>query len=238
MKQVVFAEGMLDLTENLPAADVTLLATTANLVANEDLHPALIQLLLQSARDVHEGGGFFEAPREFPSPFAVDIPIDEDAKRYFQNGPSLLYRFLPFRWANWLDRMKLLIAPMIVLLIPLAKLFPPVYRFRIRRRIYLWYHVLREIDQKLKLHEEDNVDFTEDILRLRKMETELAEVSVPLSYMEEFYNLRLHVNYVLELLRERCQRPGEQMPEATGFRELNISGTGDAEDVAEAHPAK
>lgn len=204
LKQVTFAEGMLDLQQNLPAADVELMATTANLVASDELHPALIQLLLQAAQDVHEPGGFFEAPREFPSPFGVDIEINEDAQRYFRNGPSFLYRFLPFRWANWLDRMKLLLAPMIVLLVPLAKAFPPVYRFRIRRRIYTWYRVLREIDQKLKQQTGD-VDFAEDIQHLQKMETELAEVSVPLSYMEEFYNLRLHVNYVLDLLRERCR---------------------------------
>lgn len=209
LKTVTFAEGMLDLRQNLPGKDITMLATTASLVANDDLHPALIQLLLEAAHDVHDAGGFFEAPREFPSPFGVDIEINPDAKRYFRDGPSFLYRYLPFRYANWLDRMKLLIAPMLMLLVPLFKFFPPLYRYRIRRRIYRWYRILREIDQKLKQHDEDNVDFTPDILRLQSLETELAEVSVPLSYMEEFYNLRLHANYVLGLLKDRCQSPGE-----------------------------
>lgn len=203
LKTVTFAEGMLDLRQNLPDQDVTMLATTANLVANKDLHPALIQLLLEAAHDVHFSGGFFEAPREFPTPVGVDIEINRDAKRYFRDGPSFLYRYLPFRYANWLDRMKLLIAPMLMLLVPLFKFFPPLYRYGIRRRIYRWYRILREIDQKMKQHEDDNVDFTPDILRLKSLETELAQVSVPLSYMEEFYNLRLHVNYVLGLLRDR-----------------------------------
>lgn len=209
LKTVTFAEGMLDLQQNLPEHDVTMLATTANLVANEDLHPALIQLLLEAARDVHFTGGFFEAPREFPSPVGVDVQINSDAKRYFRDGPSFLYRYLPFRYANWLDRMKLLIAPMLMLLLPLFKFFPPLYRYGIRRRIYRWYRILREIDQKLKQHEDDNVDFSPDILRLKSLETELAQVSVPLSYMEEFYNLRLHVNYVLGLLKDRYQPPDE-----------------------------
>ena len=180
-----------------------MLATTASLVANEDLHPALIQLLLEAARDVHDSGGFFEAPREFPSPLGVDIDINPGAKHYFRDGPSFLYRYLSFRYANWLDRMKLLIAPMLMLLVPLFRFFPPAYRFRIRRRIYRWYHILREVDLKLKQHEDDSVDFAPDIQRLKSLETELAEVSVPLSYMEEFYNLRLHVNYVLALLQDR-----------------------------------
>jgi TRAP transporter TAXI family solute receptor len=203
LKTVTFAEGMLDLRQNLPEQNVTMLATTASLVANDDLHPALIQLLLEAAHDVHFTGGFFEAPREFPSPIGVDIAINPNAKRYFRDGPSFLYRYLPFRYANWLDRMKLLIAPMLMLLVPLFKFFPPLYRYGIRRRIYRWYRILREIDQKLKQHEDDNVDFSPDILRLKSLETELAQVSVPLSYMEEFYNLRLHVNYVLGLLKDR-----------------------------------
>lgn len=203
LKTVTFAEGMLDLRQNLPKKDITMLATTASLVANEDLHPALIQLLLEAARDVHDSGGFFEAPREFPSPLGVDIDINPGAKHYFRDGPSFLYRYLSFRYANWLDRMKLLIAPMLMLLVPLFKFFPPAYRFRIRRRIYRWYHILREVDLKLKQHEDDSVDFAPDIQRLKSLETELAEVSVPLSYMEEFYNLRLHVNYVLALLQDR-----------------------------------
>lgn len=209
LKTVTFAEGMLDLQRNLPDHDITMLATTASLVANDDLHPALIQLLLEAARDVHFTGGFFEAPREFPSPVGVDIEINPDAKRYFRDGPSFLYRYLPFRYANWLDRMKLLIAPMLMLLIPLFRFFPPLYRYGIRRRIYRWYRILREIDQKLKQHEDDSVDFTADILRLKSLETELAQVSVPLSYMEEFYNLRLHVNYVLGLLKDRYL-PGDE----------------------------
>ena len=209
LKTVTFAEGMLDLRKNLPEQDVTMLATTANLVANDDLHPALIQLLLEAAHDVHFSGGFFEAPREFPSPVGVDVQIHSDAKRYFLDGPSFLYRYLPFRYANWLDRMKLLIAPMLMLMLPLFKFFPPLYRYGIRRRIYRWYHILREVDQKLKQHEDDNVDFTPDILRLKSLETELAQVSVPLSYMEEFYNLRLHVNYVLGLLKDRYQPPDD-----------------------------
>lgn len=205
LKQVTFAEGMLDLRSNLPDQDIRMLATTANLVANEDLHPALVQLFLEAAKDVHESGGFFEQPQQFPSPFGVDIPIDQGAQRYFRDGPSFLYRFLPFRIANWLDRMKILLAPMLVLLVPLVKFFPPIYRYRIRRGIYRWYKVLREIDQKLQ--EDSYHDFSEDIKRLESLETELAEVSVPLSYMEEFYNLRIHVNYVLGLLSDRYKQP-------------------------------
>lgn len=207
LKSVTCTEGMLDLAENLPPQDVTLLAATASLVARKDIHPALIPLLLQAAIEVHDDGGFFEAPGQFPAANGVDLAINPAARRFHKNGPSFLYRYLPFRYAGWLDRMKLLLAPLAILLLPLLKAFPPIYRWRIRSKIYRWYNVLREIDQKLQDGELN--DYTADIRRLELLETELAEVSVPLSYMEEFYNLRLHVNYVVNLLTEKQKASSE-----------------------------
>ena len=211
LKSVTCTEGMLSLEENLPPRDVTLLAATASLVSRNDLHPSLVPLLLQAATEVHEDGGFFEAPRQFPSALGVDLVINPAAKRYHKNGPSFLYRYLPFHIAGWLDRVKFLLAPLVMLFLPFAKAFPPIYRWRIRSKIYRWYLVLREIDQKLQdgaSNDAGPADYTEDIKRLENLETELAEVSVPLSYMEEFYNLRLHVNYVVNLLTERQKHHG------------------------------
>ncbi|MCA9267233.1 MAG: C4-dicarboxylate ABC transporter substrate-binding protein, partial [Planctomycetales bacterium] len=196
---VTLGEGLLDLDRNLPDHQVTLVAPTACLVARGDLHPALTPLLLEAAAEVHAGGGYLEEPGEFPSPHRVDFPIGAEARRYFSRGPSLLYRYLPFRAAAWIDRVKLMLLPLITLLLPLAKAAPPVYRWRIRSKIYRWYRVLRDIDQKLKDSSEP-IDAAAEVARLKTLDRELAEVSVPLSYMEEFYNLRLHIRYVQERL--------------------------------------
>ena len=201
LSSVTLAEGLLDLKRNIPHRDIVLLAPTANLVARSDLHPALVPLLLGAVNEVHEPGGFLEQPGAFPSPQHVDYPLRNEAQRYFKSGPSLLYRWLPFLVAAWLDRMKMLLLPLVTLLLPLVKAAPPLYRWRIRRKIYRWYRVLREIDQKLKTAGPET-DFCEDIATLRRLEHELAEVSVPLSYMEEFYNLRLHVSFVLGRLEK------------------------------------
>lgn len=207
LSNVQLSEGLLDLTHNVPQRDNSLIAPTACLVARADLHPALVPLMLEAATEVHSGGNFLEEPGEFPSPHHVDLPLSESARRYFNRGPSALYRYFPFRLAAWLDRTKVMLLPLLTLLFPLAKYAAPVYRWRIREKIYRWYAVLREIDQKLK-NADDDVDFSADIARLRRLEAELAEVSVPLSYMEEFYNLRLHISYVLTRLDE-YQRNGQ-----------------------------
>ncbi len=204
LSSVTIAEGMLDLKRNRPAKDIELLAPTAVLVARQDLHPALVPLFLQAASEIHEGGGVLEVPRAFPSEEHVEFPINKDARSFLRSGPSFLYRNLPFSIAAWVDRMKLMLLPLLTLLIPLFKAAPPLYRWRIRSKIYTWYGALREVDQARKESSELEV-LAPHIDRLKEVEKELAEISVPLSFMEEFYNLRWHVAFVLEQLESQQQ---------------------------------
>jgi hypothetical protein len=99
-----------------------------------------------------------------------------------------------------------MLLPLLTLLLPLLKAAPPIYRWRIRCRIYRWYRVLRQIDEQVKTASAGD-DFAAEIAHLRTLENELAEVSVPLSYMEEVYNLRMHVEFVLRRL-ERLRDDG------------------------------
>ena len=94
----VRAQGAIDLAADIPASDVQLLATTAGLVARESLHPALIDLIMQAASDVHGGGGLFEQRGEFPSPDYNEFPLSKEAVRFYEHGPPFLQRYLPF-WA-------------------------------------------------------------------------------------------------------------------------------------------
>jgi TRAP transporter TAXI family solute receptor len=205
LSSVTLAEGILDFGRNTPTNDCVLLAPTANLVARSDLHPALVPLLLKAIHEVHESGTILQAPGTFPSPKHVEYPLAATAGRYFQSGPTMLYRYLPFRAAAWVDQVKLILLPLCTLLLPFLKVAPPIYRWRIRSKIYRWYRVLREIDQKLK-RTGAATDLAEEIAKLKRLDEELADVSVPLSYMEEFYNLRLHAAYVLQRLNQMQAR--------------------------------
>ncbi|MDP7015933.1 MAG: TAXI family TRAP transporter solute-binding subunit [Pirellulaceae bacterium] len=202
LSSVTLPAGLIDLQRNIPSRDIVLLAPAANLVARSDLHHALVPLLMQTVNEVHESAGLLAEPVPLPSPDFVDFPINKHAREYFRAGPSLFYRHLPFWLAAWLDRVKLMLLPMCTLLIPLLKVAPPIYRWRIRSKIYRWYRVLRQVDQKLK-DAEPGTDFDQDIENLKVLETELAQVSVPLSYMAEFYNLHLHISFVLERLHQQ-----------------------------------
>ena len=212
---VTLAEGVLDLARNIPPQDTTQVAVTANLAASRDLNPSLIPALLDAVAKVHRHGGVLEQRRQFPSVDFIDLPLNEDARRYITSGPSFLFRWLPYRWAVLLDRLKILVLPFLALLIPLFRVAPPLYTWRIRSKIYRWYAVVREVD--LTLQKKDHaLDARSLLRRLAELEREVASVSVPLSYTGELYNLRLHIGFLQGEL-ERTLLESEAPPQrATG----------------------
>ncbi len=165
-------------------------------MATPELHDALVPLLLRAAKQVHEQGDNLVRKGRFPSPEFVEAPLNESARRYFESGPPFLQKYLPFWIASAIDRGKILLLPALTLLLPLFRIAPPIYRWRIRSRIYKWYEVLRQIEGDLAKHASLNI-LRDHTLTLDKMEKELDElVSVPLAFMQEFYNLRLHLEFV------------------------------------------
>ncbi|HEX5019870.1 MAG TPA: TAXI family TRAP transporter solute-binding subunit [Candidatus Binatia bacterium] len=203
---VILAEGVVNLERNVPSQDTSLVAVSANLAARGDLHASLIPALLEAITKVHEGGGLLEQKRQFPSVDFVDLPLNEDARRYIANGPSFLYRWLPYGWAVLLDRLKILILPFLALLIPLFRIAPPLYDWRTRSKIYRWYAVVREIDTAVQ--EKASAGEAQSLLdRLANLEREVTSVSVPLSYTGELYNLRLHIHLLQQKLERLSQSP-------------------------------
>ncbi len=198
--------GVIDFVDNIPSDDLMLVAPTAQLVARPNLHPALVDLLLRAAEEVHEAGGEYEKIGEFPAPKYLDFELSEDAERFYKSGPPFLQRYLPFWVATFLARMKVMVLPLLVLLFPFFKLMPPVYRWRIRSRIYRWYAELEAVDPEA-LKKEDVTERVEEYMaKLDRIEEKVSQVSIPLAYAEELYALRLHI----ELLRNRLLKAGEK----------------------------
>jgi len=200
LKGVELEEGVIDFEKNLPRRRVRLLAPAANLVATSALHDAFVPLLLEAAVDQHHHGGLLADDGELPCLEYVSFPVNTAARHYLTHGPSFFQRHLSFWIASLIDRSKIMIIPLLTLFIPLFKIAPPVYRWRLRSRIYRWYGVLRRIDQQVREGKETDAD--EHAATLKAMSNELDTVHVPLSYMEEFYNLRLHINLVNSELKE------------------------------------
>jgi TRAP transporter TAXI family solute receptor len=207
LAHTVLGEGALDLARNLPDREIDLVAPTAGLLARADLHPAVVPLFVQAAEELHGDGDLLAPPRTFPSSANLDVPLSAAAREYFTNGRSFLYRVLPFRLAAALDRLKILILPLVTLLFPLFKVAGPLYQWRIRRKIYRWYGAIKRIEDRTR--ESADADLAGSCLEeLRTIEREIEEtVRVPASYMEELYNLRMHLGQARERLDRTAVRP-------------------------------
>lgn len=202
LSHVVLPRGIADLGKDLPPRDYHLVAPTATLVARADLHPALIDLFVHAAADIHGDAGWFHAQKAFPTASYNEIPVAQAAERYYRNGGSFLEEYLPFWLANFLQRMWLVILTLGALALPLSRIVPPLYVWKVRSRIYRWYGKLRAVEQAIEdvpASRREEV-YREQLQRLAEIEEKANHISIPLSFAEELYGLRSHINFVRKRL--------------------------------------
>jgi hypothetical protein len=190
--------GVVDLARDLPPQDVRLVAATSTMVAREGTHPALIQLFVQAARRIHGGTSWFSAVGQFPNAAVTEFPLAREAERFYRSGPPLLQRYLPYWLANLIDRMWVVLVSIIAVLIPLSRVVPPLYEFRIRSRIFRWYAQLRDIEVSAGAADAQPVRLLQ---RLDALDAKVEHIHVPLSYADELYALRSHIEMVRTRLR-------------------------------------
>lgn len=193
---VTLPRGVVDLASDVPPRDVHLLAPTATLVARADTHPALLQLFVQAAQQVHSNAGWFQHKADFPKAAGTEQPVAKEAQRFYANGTPVLQRYLPFWLANLVERMWPVLVTIIAILIPLSRTLPPLYQFRIRSRIFRWYAQLREVENAVGTRPAADL-----LTELGAIEARVEGVTVPLSYADELYSLRSHIQMVENRLR-------------------------------------
>lgn len=190
---VTLPRGVVDLAGNVPAHDVRLVASTTSLLAREGTHPALLTLFAQNAQTLHGGAGWFNRAREFPSTRHSELPMAKEGERAINEPVPLLQRYLPFWISNLIERMWLVLGILLAVMLPLSRVVPPIYQFRVRSRVFRWYGRLREIENDL----ESGKALPQDLLvALDTLEAHVEKVSVPLSYADELYALRNHIHLV------------------------------------------
>jgi hypothetical protein len=195
LNKLVLLEGSIDFGKNVPDHNINLLSPTVELIARADLHPALSDLLLEAATEVHGRAGRYQRQGEFPAPLEHEYRISSDAQRFYKSGKSFLYRYLPFWMASLLNRILVVIVPMILVLIPGLKSIPVIYRWRMRLRILRWYRALLVLESNLSL--EVTSEKREELLgRLDRIEQAVNNMKVPASFADQFYSLRSHIAIV------------------------------------------
>jgi hypothetical protein len=190
---VVLPRGVVDLARDLPASDMRLVATTTSLLARQETHPAIEELFVHAARDLHGPAGWFNRARAYPTPEHSEFPISREAERSLREAQPFLQRYLPFWLANVVERMWLALGIILAILLPLSRIVPPLYQFRIRSRVFRWYGQLRAIETRMQEADADRRQLTKE---LEELDSRVGRIHVPLSYADELYALRQNIELV------------------------------------------
>lgn len=196
--------GTIDLARDVPPEDVRLIGTKAMLVARPDLHPSLVDLFIDAAREIHTGQGVFEKAGEFPDIAPVNVPVSSEAARYFREGPAFVHRFLPFWVATLIERLVVLVVPLIVVIAPLVRWLPALVRWLFEERVYRWYRALARLESEVHDHEAP-FPVGEWLAELERIRKHVERIRVPAEYASRAYGLRSHVDMVRRAVEAKAQ---------------------------------
>ncbi|KFB73942.1 MAG: TRAP transporter solute receptor, TAXI family [Candidatus Accumulibacter phosphatis] len=200
LSKIVLPRGVVDLVRDVPPRDTLLLATTANIIVRDDLHPALASLLLQAMSEVNGKGGFFQRAGEFPAYKDHSFPLSKDAEHYYKSGPPFLQVYLPFWLAVLVERLFVMILPLLMLSLPLLKFAPAIYSWRVRSKIFRYYGDLKFLENDLR-HHYDPACHQQYVGHLDRIDEGASALNIPLAFSDLLYTLREHINLVRDELR-------------------------------------
>jgi hypothetical protein len=200
LNKLELPKGSIDFGKDVPPHDVSLIGPTVELVARASLHPALSDLLLEAAREVHGRATLLQRRGEFPAPLEHEFKISEEAGRYYKSGKGFLYRSLPFALASVANRILVAFVPMLLVLIPGLRFIPIAYKWRTQLRIYRWYRNLLRVERGLS-GELTSGKREELLARLDHIEKSVNQMKVPASFADQFYGLREHIGFVRDRLK-------------------------------------
>jgi TRAP-type uncharacterized transport system substrate-binding protein len=195
LDKIEIPAGAIDLGSNLPPKPIAILAPTVELLAKPELHPALSDLLIEAAREVHGRPTLLQKAHEFPKAIEREYRLSDDAQRYYQSGKSFWYRHLPFWLASLLDRTIIFLIPVAVLLLPGLKIVPTLYIWRVRQRIYGRYGELMAIEREA-FGTTTPERRAELMKRLDDFEARVVNLRLPGWWADELYVLKSHIGFV------------------------------------------
>lgn len=193
LARVVLHHGVIDFKNDIPARDVELLASVAIIGVRDDLHPALQFALVQAAAEVHKKFGRLNGEKHFPQSQDSELVMSAVAERFHKNGPPFLQRYLPFWIAVLVDRLLVLLIPLVTIMVPLFKIVPFLYTWRIRKRLWQWYDELKHLEHAI---EEAPAERDKHIADLAHIDEAVRGIPIPLQYSEQYYTLRAHIEFV------------------------------------------
>ena len=199
--------GVIDVAHNIPEKEVTLIGTKVMLAARDGLHPALIDLLVDAAREIHSEQGFFEEAGEFPGTTPIDLRVSDEADRHKHFGPRFLHQYLPFWVATIAERAIIILLPIGAIVFPLFHYLPQFLRWRVRSRIYRWYGELALLERDVATRK-GTLPVETWLADLDRIERAVAQIHTPAGFASEAYTLREHIGLVRRAVLARTGPSG------------------------------
>ena len=209
LTKVVVPRGAIDIANDQPPADVVLLATKASLVVRRDLHPALQYLLLNTAAKIHAGPSIFNRPNAFPAAESTDIPLSDEALRFYKSGLPFLHDYFPFWMAALIGKLILLLIPIAGVLYPMIRFLPRLYDWVMRSKVLRMYGELRLLEDEMFNARGSEHDTRDMSMRLDHLERQANHLRMPVAYASMLYMLRNHIDLVREGLKKHADKVAE-----------------------------
>ena len=193
--RLVLPQGVVDVEANIPPSDVPLIATTSSVLVRNDLHPAIVSLLLQTMVEVHKEPGIFQRAGEFPQPTDPDYPVAASAIDFYKNGPSYLQKYLPLWMTVHAQRAIAVIVAAIAIGVPVFHYLPLLYQWNMRRRLLYWYGQLKALETSIDVNKSDS-NLSAQQAELERIENAVSHIRFPLAFTDQLYDLRGHIHIV------------------------------------------
>jgi hypothetical protein len=203
---------VVDIDGNIPSADVQLIATTSKVLIRSDLHPEIVQLLLQTMKEVHSGSDIFHRSGEYPNGTDAEYPGAPSAIDFYKNGPSFMQRHLPLWLSVHVQRAIAVLVTGIAIGFPLFRFLPQVYNWMTRRRLFYWYGQLKALEASFDASLNDK-HLAEKRAEIERIEDAVSQIRFPLTFSDQVYNLRSHIDIVRRKIASRAPAVGRMAAE-------------------------
>ena len=205
--RLIFPQAVIDVDRNIPPEDVTLIGTTAKVLVRSDLHPEIVQLLLQAMVETHRGREIFQRIGEFPNSIDTEYPIAPAAMDFYRNGPSFMQRYLPLWLSVHAQRAIAVLVAAIAVGLPAFRFLPVAYQWVMRRRLVYWYGKLKALEAAFDADTNDK-SLPDKKIEIERIEDAVSHIHFPLTFTDQLYNLRSHIDIVRRKMASRTAAPG------------------------------
>ena len=189
--RLVLPQGVIDLERNIPATDITTVATTNAILVREDIHPAIANLLTAALVELHSEAGLFHRTGEFPMQSDPEFAMAETARDFYKNGPSFLHRHVPLWAVTHVERAIALLVTATAIGIPLLSFGPRLYLWFVQLYVTNLYRRLRIVEAGLRteLTAPQVVAIQTDLENIDR-----AASILPMRHSDLFFSLREHID--------------------------------------------